>query len=582
MRRTTRPARRGRRWRPRVAPRRNRAIAARFMATSEIVIPSSPEECAPPANRHLPISCERGLVQAHGGPLPRVGRSGAARTRVHERAMIVLFLTACGAHVTPSSASLAEHVGDALHARGAAFGPGISAWPVPAGGDPTRSEIAVVTGDEVRHLPFDRPVPELGGGAGIAWVGRRLHEDAADTLCLTTNGEVFCAESPFPAGPARLEVRRLDGALAVWHDAGRAAGPNGGGWALVDAPGEGEGVALDGAWRSPDTSWRRLEGSWERVEEEAAYSMGQARHDGERWELRGVGDEGGAPASGAARHPGLRVAYDLGRGDECADRRRCPLGRPTDPGRRAPDPWKRGDRVVARSRTGPATPVDGRNDPRAGRRRGLGGRRGQPAASGAHLARHRGLVGRDAGGRRDPDRSRLPGGAASLAEGLLRGRASWRVPVGAVVFRRPEAPRSWRSRPVADVHVAGPTCHPSPFRGSAWCEPTEAVRAAGHPRPADEEIEPRSAPRGSCSESSCDLVRAGSQAPFERARRREQGAEALLSLAVELGLPRPPSDGADAQAIVAWAGEHARAMADGAVGVAGGSSSPRTSAVRTG
>lgn len=42
--------------------------------------------------------------------------------------------------------------------------------------------------------------------------------------------------------------------------------------------------------------------------------------------------------------------------------------------------------------------------------------------------------------------------------------------------------------------------------------------------------------------------------------------DALLGLATELGFPRPaPSEATDAGALVAWASEHARAMADGAV-----------------
>jgi hypothetical protein len=58
--------------------------------------------------------------------------------------------------------------------------------------------------------------------------------------------------------------------------------------------------------------------------------------------------------------------------------------------------------------------------------------------------------------------------------------------------------------------------------------------------------------------------------------------DALLALAIELGVPQPtPGDAADATAIGSWAWEHARAMADGAANVVGGSSSTRASASRT-
>lgn len=54
---------------------------------------------------------------------------------------------------------------------------------------------------------------------------------------------------------------------------------------------------------------------------------------------------------------------------------------------------------------------------------------------------------------------------------------------------------------------------------------------------------------------------------IEVARRED----ALLGLAIELGFPRPaPSEATDAAAMVAWAGEHARAMADGSAGAVRG------------
>jgi len=58
--------------------------------------------------------------------------------------------------------------------------------------------------------------------------------------------------------------------------------------------------------------------------------------------------------------------------------------------------------------------------------------------------------------------------------------------------------------------------------------------------------------------------------------------EVLLGLAIELGLPHPArSEATDAAAIVAWVGEHARAMADGTAGALRGPS-PGAPALRTG
>jgi hypothetical protein len=69
---------------------------------------------------------------------------------------------------------------------------------------------------------------------------------------------------------------------------------------------------------------------------------------------------------------------------------------------------------------------------------------------------------------------------------------------------------------------------------------------------------------------------------IEVARRRD----ALLGLNIELGLPHPaPSEATDAAAVVAWAGEHARAMADGTAGAVRGPSPGRPGrapALRTG
>lgn len=62
-----------------------------------------------------------------------------------------------------------------------------------------------------------------------------------------------------------------------------------------------------------------------------------------------------------------------------------------------------------------------------------------------------------------------------------------------------------------------------------------------------------------------------------------QRKDALLRLAIELGVPHPaPSETTDAAAVVAWAGEHARALADGAAGALRGPSPRRASALRTG
>ena len=67
-------------------------------------------------------------------------------------------------------------------------------------------------------------------------------------------------------------------------------------------------------------------------------------------------------------------------------------------------------------------------------------------------------------------------------------------------------------------------------------------------------------------------------ARVEVARRKE----ALIALAIELGLTQTaPSEATDAE-IAAWAGEHARAMADGTAGAVGAPSPRRPPTLRTG